>query len=146
MTSQFEEFLVNPYVVGFIIPLLLLVVSSFIKKIVRGSTWKNEDFFLGIELVLAAITSNLVYFYDVTKSMSKTSTSEFVALAFLAKKLSASTSFVCVTFFLLFVVISIHQEWQQSSNSKGRMLRLGFVCNILGFSLLFFFIAFVKGV
>jgi len=144
MVSPLEAFLINPYVVGFLIPFLLLVVSSFIKKIVRGPGWKNEDFFLGIELVLAAITSNLIYFYDVTKEIYKTS--NLSVLSSLAKRLSASTSFVCVTFFLLFVVMSIHQEWQQGTNSRGQMLRLGFLCNMLGFSLLFFFVAFVKGV
>jgi hypothetical protein len=52
MASGFEALLINPYIVGFLIPLLFLIAGSFIKKIVRGSGWQREDFYLGIELVL----------------------------------------------------------------------------------------------
>lgn len=151
MASGFEALLINSYIVGFLIPLLFLIAGSFIKKIVRGSGWQREDFYLGIELVLSTITSNFIYFYDITKELSKAPTLPSGSLNplvdLLTKKLNASTSFICVTFFFLLAIMSIHQEWQLNrTNSKGQFLRLGVVCNVLGFIILFLFIAVVKGV
>ena len=135
--------LISPYTVGIVIPLLLLFSSFFIKKLVRGSNWQKEDFYLGVELSLATVTSNLVYFYDLAKEVVITTNPSIV----LYSKLTASTSFICVTFFILFLIMSLHQDWQhQNADPRGQWLRLGILSNIMGCSLLFLFIAVIKGV
>lgn len=132
----------NKYVIAIAIPLALLLAGAVLRKIVRGDGWKREDFFLGVELALSALGTAMVYVYDLTQpaaaGLMDAATSE---------RMIATTVFMIICLCLLFVVISIHQDWQKRPhNRKGQIVWLGFVCNGVGVSLLLSFILLVKGV
>ena len=134
--------LTNPYLVALVIPLLLMACSALAKKLVRGSAWRMSDFFLGVELALAALGSAMVYFYDLKKVPPDSNSS----LA-LANKITATASFSVICFFLLLLILSNHQDWEpRSTNPQGQFWMLVVVSNLLGISLLSSFILLVKGV
>lgn len=134
--------LTNSYLIAVIIPMLLILCGALAKKLVRGSTWKRSDFFLGVELSLASLGSAMVYFYDLTRiSGSVTSAEPLIG------KVGATATFVAVSFFLLLVVLATHQDWEQrTTNPRGQYLMLGAFCNGIGILLFSSFILLVKGV
>lgn len=133
--------LTNPYLVALVIPLLLMACSALAKKLVRGTAWQMADFFLGVELALAALGSAMVYFYDL-KKVSPDSNSSLE----LANKITATASFSVICFFLLLLILSNHQDWEpRSTNPRGQFWMLVVVSNMLGISLLASFILLVKG-
>jgi phosphatidylglycerophosphate synthase len=137
--------LTNPYLVALGIPLLLMLCSALAKKLVRGAGWKMTDFFLGVELSLAALGSSMVYFYDLQKEQSGTNVIE--AGASIASKIGTTATFAAVCFFLLLVVLSNHQDWEpRSTNPRGQLFMLGVVSNLIGVALFAGFVLLVKGI
>jgi len=135
--------LTNPYLIAIGIPLLLIVCGAFAKKLVRGSKWQNTDFFLGVELSLAAMASALVYVFDLTKLTSVQSST----ISSLMQKMVATASFLALCFFLLLLILSIHQDWEKrSQNPRGQFVWLGIIANLVGAGLLAAFVLLVKGV
>lgn len=109
------------------------------KKLVRGSAWRRSDFFLGIELSLGALTSAMVYGYDLAK-LSSTQPID-------ATKVTATASFTVLCFFLMFTVMSLHQDWEDESQRPNRQIFfLGVISNAIGAGLLAAFVLLVKGV
>jgi len=134
--------LTNPYLVALVIPLLLMLCSALAKKLVRGTAWKMGDFFLGVELSLAALGSAMVYFYDLQKLQSAADGGAAVA-----NKIGATASFLAVCVFLLLWVLSNHQDWEtRSTNPKGQFWMLGVVSNLVGIALFAGFVLLVKGI
>ena len=76
----------------------------------RGSGWRSSDFFLGVELSLAALASALMYIFDLAK-FTLSGTNEASQLP---QKIVATASFLVLSFFLLLWVISTHQDWEQN--------------------------------
>lgn len=135
--------LANPYLVALGIPILLLASGAVAKKLVRGSAWQRFDWFLGVEFTLAAMSSALIYIFDLVKIASGTTN----VAQDLLKKFTATSAFIALTFFLLLWILSTHQDWQsRNNNPTGQILWLGIVTNILGAGLLASFILLVKGV
>jgi hypothetical protein len=135
--------LTNPYVIALGIPLVLIVCGALAKKLVRGSTWQQSDFFLGVELSLAAMGSALVYVFD----LSKLATSPVTGTAALPQKIAATASFTALCFFLLLWILSTHQDWEKrTQNPRGQLVWLAIICNLIGGGLLAAFVLFVKGV
>lgn len=135
--------LTNSYLVALGIPLILLLCGALAKKLVRGGGWKTTDFFLGVELALAALGSAMVYFYDLQKlppSVPGTAVT-------VADKIGTTASFLAISFFLLLWVLSTHQDWEgRTSNQKGQIVWLGFISNGVGIALFAGFVMLVKGV
>jgi hypothetical protein len=52
------------YVIALVIPIAVLFCGAIARKLVRGTTWKRKDFYLGVELTLAALSSGLLYFFE----------------------------------------------------------------------------------
>jgi hypothetical protein len=135
--------LTNPYLIALGIPLVLIFCGAFAKKLVRGSAWKRSDFFLGVELSLAAMASALVYVFD----LSKLTGSQSASGVSVPGKMAATASFLALCFFLLLWVLSTHQDWEKrSQNPKGQFVWLAIITNIIGAGLLAAFVLFVKGV
>lgn len=135
--------LTNPYLVAVGIPLLLMMCSALAKKLVRGTGWKKTDFFLGVELSLAALGSAMVYFYDLQK-LHGTEASKAVNVA---EKIGSTATFLAVCFFVLLWILSNHQDWEpRSSDPRGQILMLGVVSNLVGVALFAGFVLLVKGV
>lgn len=135
--------LTNPYLIALGIPLILLFCGALAKKLVRGSQWQRSDFFLGVELSLAAMASALVYFFD----LAKLTQSQAATAASIPQKIAATASFLALCFFLLLWVLSTHQDWEKrSQNPNGQLVWLGLIANLIGAGLLAAFVLFVKGV
>jgi hypothetical protein len=146
-----QTLLANQYTVAVVIPIILLLTGAFAKKLVRGSNWEIRDFFLGVEFTLAAMTSGLVYFFDLAKDIAKQATNEITTqvntASVVQNKLTIATAFVAVTFFLLLWVLSTHQDWERKTDdSKGQFWRLCIMSNLMGSGLMAAFILIVKGV
>lgn len=134
--------LTNPYLIALGIPLILIFSGALAKKLVRGSSWQRSDFFLGVELSLAAMASALVYVFDLAKL-----TRLQVQPSSIPQKIAATASFLALCFFLLLWILSTHQDWEKrSQNPNGQIIWLGVIANLVGAGLLAAFVLFVKGV
>jgi hypothetical protein len=133
--------LTNSYVIALLVPIVLILSSAVAKKLVRGSGWIRTDFFLGVELSLAAVASALTNFLDLGKKLSIRNSNVEASI------LEVNGVFLAICFFLLLVILATHQEWERRSNAyKGQILWLGLFCNAIGAGLLIAFIILVKGV
>jgi len=131
----------NQYFIALGIPLVLLLCGAVAKKLVRGSAWQRSDFYLGVEFTLAAMSSALVYVFDLVK-VAGTDNSAPVA-----GKMAATGSYLALCFFLLLWVLSTHQDWERrDQNPHGQLVWLCIVANIVGAGLLSVFILLVKGI
>ena len=125
------------------IPLILILCGALAKKLVRGSAWRRTDFFLGVELSLSAMASALVYVFD----LAKMTIQQTGVQSSLDQKIAATATFLALCFFLLLWVLSTHQDWERrSENSRGQIVWLGVIANLIGSGLLATFVLFVKGV
>lgn len=132
--------LTNPYITAIVVPILLILCSAVAKKLVRGSTWQRSDFFLGVELSLAAMAAGLVNFLDLTKP-ALTNASQLSP-----QKTTETAVFVAICFFLLLWVLSTHQDWEKrTQNTGGQIIWLGVISNLVGAGLMVAFILYVKG-
>ncbi len=135
--------LTNPYLIALGIPVVLIVSGALAKKLVRGSTWQRADFFLGVELALAAMASALVHVFD----LAKLTGSQASTVASIPQKVAATASFLAICFFLLLWILSTHQDWERrTQNPQGQLIWLGLLVNLVGAALLAAFVLFVKGV
>ena len=133
----------NPYLIALGIPIVLLASGAFAKKLVRGSSWERFDFFLGVEFTLAAMSSALIYVFDLVKLGSNNPTIPNA----LMNKFAATAAFIALAFFLLLWILSTHQDWQRRNNNpRGQIFWLGVVANIIGAGLLATFVLLVKGI
>lgn len=124
----------NPWIVGICVPLIFLVSGGFAKKLVRGTPWRADDFYFGVESTLSSMASGLVYIYDLAKDPHVG-----------PEKYTATTTFIVVSFFLLLLVIATHQTWESNPSIVKRNLYLGVLCNIIGSGLMMAFVILVKG-
>lgn len=132
--------LTNPYITAIVIPIVLILCSAVAKKLVRGSGWQRSDFFLGVELSLAAMASGLVNFLD----LSRPALSGNSPLS--PQKTTETAVFVALCFFLLLWVLSTHQDWERRPQSPvGQIIWLGVISNLIGAGLMIAFILYVKG-
>jgi hypothetical protein len=140
-TSVIQKFLLNPYFVSVTIPLIFLCCGSIAKKISRGTAWEKKDFYLGVDAALAAMTSALIYIYDLAKEMqSKTPVPPETF-----SKMNITASFLCVSFLLLLYILATHQDWEKKPADSQQFWRLGIWMNFLGCGLMCAFVLLVKG-
>jgi hypothetical protein len=130
----------NPFLVSFVIPLILLFCGGVAKKLVRGGAWKRADFYLGVEIALSALGSAMVYLYELTKIQGVSGSS-------LSSKLVSTASFIVISFCILLLILSIHQVWEgRNQNPTGQLIWLGLGCNAIGIVLYAIFVTNVRGV
>ncbi len=142
-----QTLITNPYTVAVGVPSILLFSGALAKKLVRGSEWERRDFFLGVEFTLAAMSSALVYLFDLAKDMNKAISDPSINSASTSIKLTVTAVFVAFTFFLLLWVLSTHQDWEKPGvNAKKQFWRLCILSNLIGSGLMAVFILVVKGV
>lgn len=123
--------------------MILLLSGAVARKLVRGSGWKATDFFLGVELSLAALGAAMVHFFDLQKMTS----SHQIQAQELGDKITSTASFLAIAFFLLLWVLSTHQDWEaRVQNEKGQLIWLGGVSNLIGVILFGTFVMLVKGI
>lgn len=56
--------LTNQYFVAVGVPFMFLLLGAICRKLVRGSAWKREDFYLGIDPSLTGISSGVIYIFE----------------------------------------------------------------------------------
>ena len=133
--------LTNPYLTALGIPIGLIIVTAFIRKLVRGSEWSKADFFLGVELSLSALTLAVVNFIDISRASAKSSANMSPSIVI------SNGLFVAIIVVALLFVVSQHQDWEKKTQQpKMQVFWLGIVCNTLGAALFIAFIVLVKGV
>jgi hypothetical protein len=131
--------LTSPYLAAFAIPLSLIAGGALVKKIVRGAGWRRSDFFLGPELVLAALGAAMVYLVDVPDSTAGSYEERWEDVA-------VTLIFIGISFLLLLFIMSTHQDWEhRTANRRGQVFWLGLVCNGLAIALFFSFVLLVNG-
>lgn len=118
------------YQTGIGVPLLLALLGVIGKKLVRQTRgWKARDFYLGVELTLAAVSSALLNIFDLLNPDRKGTDNHRVLL---------SNFVVTVLGMLLFMfVLSLHRDWESNNQhpKKEAFWLLG-VSNAIGFGLL----------
>jgi hypothetical protein len=132
-----------------VIPALFLLVTGGIRSLVRGKvTWAN--FYLGLDLSLAALANGLVNVADILHDVEKNAISGDIA----ESRTIYTLIFIILSGAVLLVVMLIHQRWEGIGfdvwGVKHRGIRgvmLGVLSNILGLTTLLGFIWFrLKGV
>jgi hypothetical protein len=123
-----------------------LLAGASAKKLVRGSGWKQEDFYLGIELTLAAMSAALVHIFDLARRLAIASEVAGQGSTLeITQQLAVTGTFIAVTFLLFLVVLTIHQDWTGETQRKAaQLVRLGGVSNLIGSGLLATFVVLVK--
>jgi hypothetical protein len=139
------DVLSSPYFVAAGVPLLLVLVGAVARKLVRGTAWIRQDFYLGIDLALAALSAGLIYLYDVLQLM-KSGTAGPGSLPPELQLLRAA-SFIALSILILLVVMAFHQDHERKPRRPlKQFLLLGIVSNFVSGGLLAVFIFLVKGV
>jgi hypothetical protein len=134
--------LASPIFFALGVPGLFLLAGALARKVVRGSGgWEASDFFFGIEATLAAMSAGFVNIFDLVRGPVATKQ------PLDGLKLAATSGFLVVTFILLMVLLSIHQDWDKNqTNPKQRKIWLGLVSNGIGLLLMGGFILMIKGI
>lgn len=111
-------------------------------KLVRRTAWERHDFFLGIQLTLAALSSAFIQMFDLAKQKQAVQSASAGASGL------TTAAFTAITLFLFLLVLSTHQDWDQAADKdkKKQIWQLGILCNFIGAGLLASFILWVKGV
>lgn len=93
------------------------------------------------------MSSCLLYLFELLKQVQTFRVAKMPAPEEITSQLIVTGSFIAVTFFLLLLVLSLHQDWESTEDDSPRqILWLGFISNAVGLSLLASFILWVKGV
>src|ERR1044072_6304502 len=119
----------NRYVVAFCVPVGVLVIGALAKKIMRGPGWLRSDFYLGVELALASLASDLDY---------------LLSLAGRGRSATGATIFLVGVLTFLFFLVAEQQDWGKSSSSRWQVFHLCVVSNLVGGGLLVAFLLYVK--
>lgn len=122
-----------PIFVGLGIPLIFLIAGAIGKKLVRGAGWRLEDFFLGTELTLAAMSASLIHIFDLLETAAG------------SPKTALAAGHVAISFCLFLIVLSLHQDFSVHTNRRNQLFWLAGVSNLIGFALMFLFVLLVKG-
>jgi uncharacterized membrane protein YjjP (DUF1212 family) len=115
---------------GFLVPFGVLLVAAVARGLVEGRVVKQQDFYLGVELTLAAMSSTFLYLFDQTASAAKMRPTTFLAFA---------------SFVVLFLVMATHRYARNHGFTTQReLIILGVVCNLAGIGLMCALL-FIKG-
>ena len=107
----------NTFMESVLVPLVIIFVGSSGKKLVRGKKgWLKQDFFFGIELSLSAMSGVLTVLFD---SSIDSATVQKAAM------------FIPTCFGLFIYVLSLYQEYQESTPKK-QLLWLTFFSIMIG--------------
>ncbi|MDH1795233.1 hypothetical protein N5D50_03220 [Citrobacter portucalensis] len=136
------DFLGNKYFVALALPLILIFCGALIKKIVRSSGWRKNDFYLGYELVVSAIGAALVNVFDLSKQVSNGQMT-----AEINSQLVKNGGYLGLILFVLFVLMALHQDWENVVGKPKRQIFYLIGCgNLLGVASFASFVLWVKGV
>ncbi len=141
----------NRYFIAVGIPFLLILLGAISRKLIRSTAWEREDFFLGVDLSIAAISSGLIYISDLIAAKAASAGCATTAcrdlLATADERLMADAGFLVVALVAFLSLLAIHQDQARNTgNPRKQMLLLGGVSNAIGVGLFIAFIIIVKGI
>jgi len=141
----------NRYFIAVGIPFLLIFLGAIARKLIRATAWEREDFFLGVDLSIAGISSGLIFIFEVVskKAESIGCTTEACRSFFATvdQKLLYDAEFLVAALIGFLIVLAIHQDQvRKTGNPRVKLLVLGVLGNMIGVLLLAWFILKVKGV
>lgn len=140
------DVLASPYFVALGVPLLLIVVGAVARKLVRGTAWIPQDFYLGIDLGLAALSAGLIHMYDIVEQMKVGAGTTPAGLP-VEQALLHAAGFLVLSIVAMLIVMAVHQDSEKRPRRRFRQfLWLGVVSNVVSGGLLTLFILTVKGV
>lgn len=146
------------YLIYFVIPSIFLAFGAVGKRIVRATHWEWADWFLGVELVLAAMSTGIMHAFDLGIKLSEILKQDNPSIPKeIGSQLITVIIFLVVTIVLFFFVVIAHQEWervpgtstplgQKDWKEKWKLVWLAGICNLIGYALFAAFIFLVKGV
>lgn len=143
--------LTNPYFVAVGVPFMFLLLGAICRKLVRGSAWKREDFYLGIDMSLTGISSGLIYVIELLSTKAAQAGCLTAACTqfndSVDNRLIGDTVYIAVALVGLMGTLTIHQDQDRNtSDPKRKLIFLGLLSNLVGTLLLAVFILYVKGV
>lgn len=116
---------------GLGIPVAFLFVGSLGKRLVRPETGpRREDFYFGVELVLAALSGALIHTYDLAGGGWDSPPGSAVA---------AIAVFITLTILGFMIILVLQKEYKNlpDENRKEQIFWLAGVSNLIGIGLLF---------
>ncbi|HEX8903575.1 MAG TPA: hypothetical protein VF771_01895 [Longimicrobiaceae bacterium] len=143
--------LTNRYFVAIAVPFLLILLGAISKKLIRSTAWMRDDFFLGVDLSISAISSALIFISELLGAKAAAVGCSTAAcqttLASADERLLRDAGFLVAALILFLLVLSLHQDQERNTGSPRRqLLTLGVLGNLIGVVLLSGFILLVKGV
>lgn len=143
--------LTNPYFVAVGVPFMFLLLGAICRKLVRGSAWKREDFYLGIDLSLTGISSGLIYIFELLSTKAaQDGCLTLPCIAFRESvdlRLVADAVYIAFALAWLMLTLTIHQDQEKNTSApKRQLICLGLLSNLVGAAVLGVFILYVKGV
>ena len=146
------------YLIYVLIPSIFLLLGGLAKIIVRRQiTWSWSDWYLGIELVIAAMSTGVMHGFDLDSKISRMAQANNMAEV---KKgmddLKNLHWFLAASFVLFFLVVIAHRKHEptlgtnvpfagKTSAEKWKIVWLAGICNVVGYALFAAFILGVKG-
>jgi hypothetical protein len=139
------------YIIAFIIPVVLIGISAFTRKIMRKTDFCWQDFYLGVDLTIAAFSIAVINVLDLTEPEGTIATTAKYPHA------GSNAALYIVGCFVAFVVlIAFHQQWKvheeptpisenspnvlRSKTGRKEIILLAFASNLIGAALLGSFI------
>jgi hypothetical protein len=141
----------NRYFIAVGIPFLLIFLGAIARKLIRAKPWVRDDFYLGVDLSIAAISAGLIYNFElITAKAAASGISSDGCRAIISSadaRLLGNAGFLVLALTAFLVVVSMHQDHGgDTGNPRKQWLLLGVVSNVIGAGLMAAFTLIVKGV
>jgi len=121
------------------ISIIFLWIAPNVKKLARkGSRLSRMDFYQGIPMVLATLSSEAAFLLDLVKRKDGT----------VAEGVTRTVVFVGLTIAALLLIVQWHQDWdpEGTGNDRGKSIRLIVASYLLGGFLMMGFMLIAKSV
>ena len=124
-------FLLSPFFTALVIPIALIFLGAVAKKLVRAKPWARRDFYFGVELSIAALSSGLIRIFELAQNLTSNSQVPLIS----------TTLFILATLFLFFVVLVLHQMLKSRRNKRrAQIIWLCIISNLIGGGLIATFV------
>jgi len=129
------------------VPIFLSAISIMAKKAARArirAGWDRHDFYMGIDQTIASLAIPLVNLLDIIGRYRSANSVPSTVWKLLLSNVGA----LLLTFFLLFVVLSFHQDHESKADeaSTQELFWVGLLANVIGFGLLFAWVTLIPSV
>lgn len=118
------------YWAAFFIPIVLLATTGFIRKLVDGTDFRRDHWYLGLDLTVYFLASTLVNILDIAKAPHPNER----AMVWTAVLIAAAVV-------VLFLQAGLHQTWvPRKHRPVGQIVVLRGICNGFGILTLYAFV------